>query len=111
MLRDTGLFDESYFFYWEDVDLAYRARALGWKLTVAENCHVVHLEGSSLGRWSERRWYYLFRGLGRFLHGRARLPRTAVVIRLLVHNATMLRHGRLAAVRGAWRAVAGASAR
>lgn len=106
-LRETGLFDEGYFFYWEDVDLGFRVRAVGWTLAVAGDCRVMHLEGASLGRWSERRWYHLFRGLGRFLHGRAVLPRTAMAIRLLVHSATMLRHGRLDALRGAWRAVAG----
>jgi len=110
-LREIGLFDEDYFFYWEDVDLSFRARAAGWTLAVAEDCRVVHLEGSSLGRWSELRWYHLFRGLDRFLHRRAALPRTAVVIRLLVHSATMLRHRRLAAVRGAWRAFAAVPAR
>lgn len=110
-LGEIGLFDEGYFFYWEDVDLSFRARAAGWTLAVAGDCRVIHLEGSSLGRWSELRWYHLFRGLDRFLQRRAALPRIAVAIRLLVHSATMLRHGRLAAVRGAWRAVASVPAR
>jgi GT2 family glycosyltransferase len=74
MLRDTGAFDESYFFYWEDVDLGFRARAAGWTLAVAQDCLVVHDEGSSLGRWSELRWYHLFRGMSRFLRGHSRLP-------------------------------------
>ncbi|MFN2425457.1 MAG: glycosyltransferase family 2 protein [Candidatus Binatia bacterium] len=103
MLRDTGAFDENYFFYWEDVDLGFRARAAGWTLGVAEDCVVVHDEGSSLGRWSEQRWFHLFRGMSLFLHARARLPRTATAFRLVVHVATMLRHGRRDAARGAWR--------
>ena len=107
MLRDTGLFDEGYFFYWEDIDLAFRARAAGWKLALAGDCRVVHREGSSLGRWSDQRWYHLFRGMSLFLRRRAPLPRTATVVRLLIHSATMLRHGRRDAVRGAWRAVVG----
>ena len=104
MLRDIGLLDERYFFYWEDVDLAFRARDAGWSMAIADDCRVVHLEAQSLGPWSEQRWYHLFRGMRRFLRARAPLPRTAATIRLLCHSATMLRHGRLQALRGAWRA-------
>jgi len=106
MLREIGAFDEGYFFYWEDVELAFRARAAGWKLSVAEDCHVVHEEAASLGRWSAGRWYLLFRGMSRFLGAFAPFPRTASLVRLCVHTVTMLRHGRCAPVRGAWRAVA-----
>lgn len=106
MLREIGLFDENYFFYWEDVDLGFRARAAGWKMAVAEDCRVVHLEGSSLGRWSERRWYLLFRGMRRFLGVHAPFPRMATTLRFVHHSAAMLKHGRVDAVKGAWRAVA-----
>jgi GT2 family glycosyltransferase len=105
MLCEVGLFDEGYFFYWEDVDLSFRAREAGWRLAVAVECRVVHLEGASLGRWSEARWSHMFRGMRRFLHARAPLPRTATMLRLLHHSAAMLRHGRLDALRGAWRGV------
>ncbi len=104
MLREIGLFDEAYFFYWEDVDLGFRARAGGWALRVAGDCMVVHREGSSLGRWSDERWDHLFRGMIRFLDARAPFPRIAASVRLLHHTATMLRHGRRAAIAGAWRA-------
>lgn len=107
LLADVGLFDEGYFFYWEDVDLAFRARAAGWSMAVAEDCLVEHREGSSLGRWSEKRWFFLFVGLVRFLGAHAPLPRVAIAVRLGVHSAAMLRHGRRDALRGAWRAVLG----
>lgn len=103
MLEETGAFDQGYFFYWEDVDLGFRARQAGWRLAVAEDCRVVHREGSTLGRWSARRWDHLFFGMVRFLRSRARFPRLAMAVRLAVHGATMLRHGRVDAVRGAWR--------
>ncbi|MFN2377740.1 MAG: glycosyltransferase family 2 protein [Candidatus Binatia bacterium] len=106
MLDQCGLFDEDYFFYWEDVELGFRVRERGWTLAVADDCRVVHVEGSTLGRWSEERWYHLFRGVKRFARARSRLPRVAVGWRLARHSATMLRHGRGAAVKGAWRAVA-----
>lgn len=107
MLHDVGLFDEGYFFYWEDVDLSLRARRAGWDLAIASDCRVVHREGSTLGRWSERRWYLLFRGMSRFLRRHAPMPRSAAALRLAHHGATMAWHGRGAAVRGAWRAVRG----
>ncbi|HXC51382.1 MAG TPA: glycosyltransferase family 2 protein [Candidatus Limnocylindrales bacterium] len=104
MLREIGLFDEAYFFYWEDIDLGFRARERGWTLRTAADCRVVHREGSSLGRWSEERWYHLFRGMIRFLDSRAPFPRVAAAARLLHHTATMLRRGRYAAIAGAWSA-------
>lgn len=106
MLDEIGLFDEGYFFYWEDIDLGFRAREAGWTLAVAGDCRVMHDEGSSLGRWSEQRWSHLFRGMRRFLDRRAPLPRTAALLRLIQHTGSMLVHGRRDALRGAWRGFA-----
>jgi GT2 family glycosyltransferase len=105
MLREVGLFDEGYFFYWEDVDLGVRARSAGWQLAVAGGCRVVHDEGSALGRWSAERWYHLFRGMRRFLDRHAPAPRLAEALRFAHHAATMSRHRRWQAVAGAWRAI------
>ncbi|MBI5504951.1 MAG: glycosyltransferase family 2 protein [Deltaproteobacteria bacterium] len=102
MLREVGLFDERYFFYWEDVDLGFRAREAGWTLAVADDCRVEHREGSTLGRWSAARWHFLFTGLPHFLRGRAFLPTLAFTLRLLHHSAAMARHRRWEAMRGAW---------
>jgi GT2 family glycosyltransferase len=104
-LRETGPFDESYFFYWEDVELGFRVREHGWTLAVSEDCRVRHDEGSTLGRWSAVRWELLFRGMMRFLRARAPLPTLAIAVRLVTHSAIMLRHGHLAALAGAWRAL------
>lgn len=105
MLRDIGLFDEGYFFSFEDVDLGFRARNAGWKLAVAEDCPVIHEEALSLGAWSEQRWFHLFRGLARLLDSRSAWPRVALGLRLAQHAVAMRRHGRPDALRGAWRAV------
>jgi GT2 family glycosyltransferase len=48
-LEDVGLFDERFFLYWEDVDLAFRLRARGWRLGVAANSSVLHKENASTG--------------------------------------------------------------
>lgn len=48
-LLDVGFFDEETFFmYWEDADLCFRLRARGWKLAVAQDACVWHVESASL---------------------------------------------------------------
>ena len=41
-LHDVGLFDSSFFLYYEDVDLAWRGRLRGWKFWYAPKSVVVH---------------------------------------------------------------------
>jgi GT2 family glycosyltransferase len=54
VLRQVGLFDESYFMYWEDTDLSFRIRQSGWKLGVAEKSKLLHKEGASSGAKSSQ---------------------------------------------------------
>ena len=42
MLDDIGLFDEQYFAYYEDVDLAWRAQRAGWRCAYTPKAHVRH---------------------------------------------------------------------
>ena len=42
MLQQMGLFDEDFFAYLEDVDLAWRARRLGWRCLYVPAAHVLH---------------------------------------------------------------------
>jgi GT2 family glycosyltransferase len=57
MLDQIGLFDESFFAYLEDVDLAWRARAAGWACVYAPQARVLHrhsatsVEGSPFKRY------------------------------------------------------------
>ena len=49
----VGGFDESFFLYWEDVDLSWRCVASGGELSVADDVYVTHSVGgtqSSLGK-------------------------------------------------------------
>jgi GT2 family glycosyltransferase len=48
-LEEVGLFDETFFLYWEDTDLSFRLRARGWKLGVAADAIVLHKENASSG--------------------------------------------------------------
>jgi hypothetical protein len=59
-LTATGLLDESYFMYGEDIDLCYRAKALGWKVFYVPTATIVHHKGHSTGKRSYRMigyWY------------------------------------------------------
>src|SRR5207247_10545644 len=42
MLEDVGGFDETFFAFFEDVDLAWRARAFGWRALYAPGAVVYH---------------------------------------------------------------------
>jgi len=42
ILKKTGMFDESFFMYHEDVDLCWRARILGFNIKLVPNAYVWH---------------------------------------------------------------------
>ena len=46
-LDEAGYFDENFFLYFEDIDLCYRLRSKGWKLTFQPRAHVKHVGGTS----------------------------------------------------------------
>lgn len=48
-LRTTGGFDESFFLYYEDVDLALRGRRGGWRYVLVPESVVEHRRGTSTG--------------------------------------------------------------
>jgi GT2 family glycosyltransferase len=80
MLDETGGFDESFFAFFEDVDLAWRARALGWRAVYTPRA-VVHHHHSATARHGSPAKLYLV--------GRNR-------VRALAKNATtglLIRHG------------------
>lgn len=58
MLDEIGLFDEDFFLYLEDVDLAMRARLAGWKCIYVPGARVVHYHGGTAGVGSDLVVYY-----------------------------------------------------
>lgn len=58
MLDEVGLFDEDFFLYMEDVDLAFRARLLGWRCVYTPYAQVYHFHGGTAGVGSELVVYY-----------------------------------------------------
>lgn len=53
-LSAAGLFDERFFMYGEDLDLAFRIQARGWKVVYYPAVEVLHHKGASSRKQSER---------------------------------------------------------
>lgn len=69
MLDEVGLFDESYFLYFEETDLCLRAKRLGWPTWFVPQASVGHIGSATTGAYSldkrqptywfdSRRYYY-----------------------------------------------------
>lgn len=63
MLEEIGLFDEDFFIYMEDVDLAFRGRLAGWKCLYVPGAKVHHVFGGTTGHGSDISVYYGNRNL------------------------------------------------
>ncbi|MFO7322496.1 MAG: glycosyltransferase family 2 protein [Chloroflexota bacterium] len=50
VVQQTGLLDEGFFMYCEEIDWAWRIRAAGWRVECVPAAHVVHLGGQSTGQ-------------------------------------------------------------
>jgi GT2 family glycosyltransferase len=66
-LEAVGLFDEEFYFLFEDTDLCYRLKQAGWKLWYVPDAQITHYGGASFKKVmrSERAGMY-FEGLIRF---------------------------------------------
>lgn len=80
LLLEVGLFDESYFLYFEEVDLAWRAAARGWESWFVPDARILHEAGASTGAsagrelvrrmppyWFESRRRYFLKNRGRLV--------------------------------------------
>jgi GT2 family glycosyltransferase len=61
MLEEIGMFDEDFFAYLEDVDLAWRARLAGWRARLQPRARALHAHSATLGDASPRKRYLLAR--------------------------------------------------
>jgi GT2 family glycosyltransferase len=81
IFEKLGLFDEHYFHYLEDDDMATRAHRAGWRLGLACGSVVDHVGGASLAHWSPQASYYMVRNRTRFDRRFNKLGTTRSLIR------------------------------
>jgi GT2 family glycosyltransferase len=69
MLDEVGFFDVAFFAYYEDTDLAWRARLAGWRCVTAPGAVVYHVHSATSGRMSpftvyqvqRNKWYTIIK--------------------------------------------------
>ncbi|MGH2457573.1 MAG: glycosyltransferase family 2 protein, partial [Chloroflexota bacterium] len=61
LIDDVGAFDEDFFCYLEDVDLAWRAQLAGWRCVFAPRARALHRHSATAGRDSRFKRYQLGR--------------------------------------------------
>jgi len=49
-IEDVGMFDERYFFFFEETDWAYQMKKAGWKVFHVPTAFIYHFQGQSIGR-------------------------------------------------------------
>jgi len=89
-LRQVGVLDEAYFFFFEESDLCYRLSERGWRTAFLANAEVIHMGGQSRDRAPAASLVWYYRGLLRYyrLHSSRRrytLVRAGVLIGAFGH--------------------------
>ncbi len=54
MLDEIGLLDSSFFMYYEDTDLSWRARLAGWKVLYSPTAKCAHIHCGTTSEWSPK---------------------------------------------------------
>lgn len=88
-LDDVGFFDERYFFFFEETDLAFAMRRAGWRIYQVPDARIFHLQGQSIGHSVQSRIEF-YRSRYQFLRkwhsaGYYRVARFFIFLRLLVN--------------------------
>lgn len=83
-IAETGLLDEAYFMYGEDLDWAYRIKARGWRVRYEPAAQALHLKGGSWGRRDPRVLWEFYRAMALF-YRRHYAPRQPWPVRALVY--------------------------
>lgn len=84
-LEQSGLLDERFFMYGEDLDLAYRIKAAGWQIWYHGEVTVLHYKGAS-SRQRSRQSIYHFHDAMRLFHEKHYATRTAPPLNWLIRS-------------------------
>lgn len=63
LMNEIGLMDESFFLYYEDVDLFLRIRKAGWKITYVPESVITHIGGKSSAQVSAKKRIMVYSSL------------------------------------------------
>jgi GT2 family glycosyltransferase len=93
-MRAVNFFDDKFFLYWEDADLCYRIRKAGYRLAVAADAKLIHLESATVTMNSSLQLYHSARSSVRFFFRHSNVPLLPVVISLSLRVGKRLARGR-----------------
>ena len=87
-LRKAGIFDESFFMYWEDVDLCMRIKEAGYTLSVAQDAMVDHEAGTSSDKIPVQRYLW---HLSSHLHWHQKHVSSGVAARMKIKSKYLIK--------------------
>lgn len=76
----TGFFDENFFMYWEDADLAMRIRAAGYRIGIAPGARVIYSAGTSSASIPVQRYLWHYRSQRLWLRKHHSHPAVAIIL-------------------------------
>lgn len=100
-LQGVGIFDETFFLYWEDADLCLRLRKAGWELKVSD-AHIIHTGSVSTNRHPRRRSMQIMRSFSLLMHKHAKYPHLKALSATLFQSTGKILRGNLPAALGCW---------
>ena len=106
MLDEIGLFDDDFFIYLDDVDLAWRARLAGWRCLHVPTARILHHHSATMGEGSPFKNFLLGRNKVWLVLKNYPMPSGLLYLPLvLLYDLGTLPYQQL--VRGDWSAVRG----
>jgi hypothetical protein len=88
VMEEIGLWDESFFMYYEDVDLCLRIRKAGWRITYVGESVITHFGGKSSVQISVEKRIMLYRSL--FIYLRKHKGRLATALFSLIFKPAVI---------------------
>ena len=89
-MDDVGLLDESYFFFLEETDWAYRMKQAGWKVFFVPSARIFHLQGQSVGHNTRSRIMFY---RSRYIYFKKWHKRSYPLIRLIIFVRLLINTG------------------
>ncbi len=89
VFKKIGLFDERYFLYYEDSDLCFRAKKVGYKIMYIPSAKVYHTNAQSTGLGSPLQDYFITRNRMLFASKFLPLKTKLALIREAIKNSKM----------------------